>query len=210
VGAKIGAKLVVKTIEQLLEENSHFSSYFWSNFRELLIHQITTIAKTMVFQDNFQEIIHDYFLFTIIGTIITPKETAIFSIGDGVIIVNGEIQDIETFPNNAPPYLAYGCLNLSQLSQIKINCILPTQEVKSILIGTDGVSDLIQKSNYLIPGKSEQVGDISQFWQAEKYFKNPDMIRRKLALINRDITKTKQVGLLPDDTTLVVIKSASL
>jgi hypothetical protein len=86
--------------------------------------------------------------------------------------------------------------------------------VESILIGTDGVSDLIKAANCNLPGKSELVGEIGQFWEDDRYFKNPDAIRRQLALINREVTKpdwpehqlTKEVGLLPDDTTLVVMR----
>jgi len=65
-----------------------------------------------------------------------------------------------------------------------------------------------------IPGRSEIVGPISQFWGEDRYFENPDGVRRRLALINnehqtidwRKQTIERTAGRLPDDTTLIVIR----
>ena len=83
-----------------------------------------------------------------------------------------------------------------------------------MLIGSDGVSDLIQVAEQALPGRSEMVGDLADFWQDDRYFRNPDQVRRRLALINREVTMldkqaqhwVRQSGLLPDDTTLIVIR----
>ena len=91
---------------------------------------------------------------------------------------------------------------------------MPTKEISSLLIGSDGLENLILAAENNIPGKNEKVGPINQFWEDDRYFKNPDMIRRRLTLVNRTITKTdwdnrkilKEHGLLPDDTTLIVIR----
>ena len=121
---------------------------------------------------------------------------------------------IGPFPNNAPPYLAYSLCGYPEWGHLQMHYQLPTQEVESILIGTDGVSDLIESQGSYLPGKPEKVGAITQFWQEDRYFKNLDMIRRRLSLINREVTKpdwqsqrlVKEVGLLPDDTTLIAIR----
>jgi len=75
---------------------------------------------------------------------------------------------------------------------------------------------LIQIADRPLPGKTELVGEVSQCWQNDRHFKNPDMVRRRLSLINKDITHldpqtqhlVKHPGLLPDDTTLVAIRRA--
>lgn len=213
VGAKIGAKLVVETIATHLK-NGLDQPNFWDDIRLNLLSQFETFVNILSQENERKEFIYNYFLFTIVGVIITPNKTVIFAIGDGVIFINGRQILIETFANNAPPYLAYGLCNYPELSQFKIYHELDTNKVESILIGTDGVKDLILAENRNFPGKSENIGPISQFWQNDNYFRNPDLIRRKLSLINREIIKPdwlnqtlqKDVGLLLDDTTFMVIK----
>ncbi|MDO8622315.1 MAG: protein phosphatase 2C domain-containing protein, partial [bacterium] len=56
---------------------------------------------------------------------------------------------------------------------------------------------------------------IDQFWTDDRYFRNPDMVRRRLTLVNREAVRAENgmlartPGLLPDDTTLVVIRRTS-
>ena len=213
VGAKIGAKLVVKAISNELQ-NGLDNTNFWDNIRLNLLSEIKKIVNILT-EEDIVKFIYDYFLFTIVGVIITPSKTIIFTIGDGVIIVNNEQTFIESFSNNAPPYLAYGLCNYPELSEFKIYHELETKDINNILIGTDGVNDLIKAENNNFPGKlDKKIGNISQFWEEDSYFKNREAIRRKLNLINREFTKAdwinqclkKEVGLLPDDTTFIVIK----
>ena len=151
------------------------------------------------------EFVNDYLLFTILGAVITDLETVTFSMGDGAIAINGELTQIPAYPNNAPPYLAYG-LYKPEAINFEIRDRLPTEKLESLFIATDGIEDLV---------KSE---DINQFWQEDRYFKNPDAIRRKLAMLNREEVKpdwnrkelTKRSGVLSDDTTLVTIRRTGL
>ncbi len=216
VGAKIGAVLVAETIRSLLSEP--FPQIDWQQIQQVILTHLKNLAQSM--GENFHQILNEYFLFTIVGILITPTKVTIFSVGDGIIIVNGKVMEIGPFPDNAPPYLTYGilhhppddCPQNSHLFQIHQQ--LPLEEVESILIGTDGAIALLNSAHLLLPGKSEPVGSISQFWQEDRYFRNPDLLRRKLALINRQITQPdwhnhqliQQKGLLADDTTLIVMR----
>ena len=84
----------------------------------------------------------------------------------------------------------------------------------SILIGTDGIIDLMAISEQNFPGKPDRIGAIEQFWEQDRFFKNPDLVRRQLYAIAREVPKMdwknrqvhKEVGFLPDDTTLMVIR----
>jgi hypothetical protein len=220
VGAKIGAKLVVQTIAAQLSkyENQEdgFGESFWLAVQTDLLQKLRTAIALITGEDDQESswfnAINDYFLFTIVGALITAKEAMTFAIGDGAIGVNGEMIEF-SFPDNAPPYLAYG-LYRPDLIAFQIHHRIAVEDLDSILIGTDGVSDLIRAGDRLLPNGKEVVGNIAQFWQSDRYFKNPDMIHRRLALINQDMTKPdwqnqrliKSAGLLPDDTTLVVIR----
>lgn len=211
VGAKLGAKLWLTTLRQHLHKNSGIN---WEIIEQEILKQLESIAKTIAVSQTFVEIIHNYFLFTTVGVAITPAQTTIFSLGDGVIAVNENLTIIPDFPNNAPPYLAYKLLNPKAEFNICLHFEMPTSDIQSILIGTDGVKDFLESAHKLLPGKTEKVGDIAQFWEQERYFNNPDLIRRRLLMTNREIIQPnwstqsvkKELGLLSDDTTIVAIR----
>ncbi len=163
--------------------------------------------------DRFAE---ECLLFTIVGVLITERETTIFARGDGIAVVNGEPYRFGPFPGNAPPYLAHE-LSIPETRSDRQTFTLhrfPTETITSVLIGTDGVINLKQKANVPMPGSTELVGPISQFWTDDRYFRNPDMVRRKLTLLHRTVLRPDwdaqrldvSRGLLPDDTTLVAIR----
>lgn len=226
VGAKIGARLlneiISRNICELYDTNYSLGKdtvyLFWDNVRADMLAELRILADKM--SRDIYLVVKNYLLFTAVGAIITPWGSCIFSLGDGLYALNGKVTNLGPFAGNAPPYLAYGLIHTSlsetnpELLKFQIHEIIPTQEVKSVLIGTDGVADFIGAEQKKMPGKNQLVGPISQFWTEDKYFKNTDMIRRKLFLVNREIVKPdwgnkimlREEGLLPDDTTLVCIR----
>lgn len=158
----------------------------------------------------------DYFLSTILSVLITPYGVCIASIGDGLYYLNGEEFVLGPYPDNEPPYIAYNLIGgFEPLASLDFRThYLPTNELHSLLIGSDGVSDLCLASGLQMPGLTEKVGPISQFWEDDMYFRNPVAVARKLSMINRHavmldreaVRVTESHGLLEDDTTLVVIR----
>lgn len=216
VGAKLGAWLTVAILAQVLIQNQWQSPDAWlSTVQVELLAQFQTVVKAM--GGDWRQTLHDYFLFTIVGAVLTPTEAMVFSLGDGAIWVNDQLTQLGPFPGNAPPYLAYSLTDLESFSlplSFQVQHRLPLEQVQSIAIGSDGTLDLAAAADRCLPGKTETVGGIDQFWQDDRYFTNPDALRRRLALINREVTKpdwqarqlVRQSGLLPDDTTLVVMR----
>lgn len=215
VGAKLGARMIVETLHRTLKDGLSLEhEEFWQTIQQKLLHQLQQLAEQL--GGDRAQTVRDYLLFTIAGVVITPAITSVFTLGDGVIAVNDQVMQLGPFVNNAPPYLAYGLLegNVSESLPLKALQVLPTKQVQSMLLGSDGVSDLMEVAAHSLPGRSDVVGDVAQFWQDERYFRNPDQVRRRLALINRDVTILnpqaqqclRQPGLLPDDTTLIVIR----
>src|SRR3989344_4903992 len=98
VGAKIGARLVVQAIVRqlrrleetqyrpLTEEVQPLPS-FWESVRQEVLTELRALAGRM--GDSLSAVVNDYFLFTTIGAIVTRYGASFFSLGDGVIIVNG-------------------------------------------------------------------------------------------------------------------------
>lgn len=202
VGAKLGANLVINAIADLLSPESNQNLEIDPEFWHLLkLHLLRKLQDMGSIANADMQFVNDYLLFTIVGALITPRETVTFSMGDGAIAINGKFKQISPYPNNAPPYLAYG-LYKPEAINFEIRDRLPTSELESLLIATDGIDDLVK------------VETITQFWQEARYFKNPDAIRRKLATLNREETKPdwnkreliKRSGVLSDDTSLVVIR----
>lgn len=226
VGARLIARLTVTTIAHHLQAAL---TNDWAFIRYQLLTALQTIVATL--GGDVEQTVRNYFLCTIVGVIVTPEDTLLFSLGDGVILLNGRLVPLGMTANNTPPYLAYGLLEWldaeqgsqamakkwAAMSQFQCHDRISTLQVASILIGSDGVMDLIKVADQPLPGKSELVGQISQFWEDDRYFDNPDKIRRRLFLINRETTRldsqtqhlVKYPGLLPDDTTLVVIRRSS-
>jgi hypothetical protein len=90
------------------------------------------------------------------------------------------------------------------------------------LIGTDGAADLEAAAEARLPGREEPLGPLAQFWEQDRYYENADAVRRRLFLANREAprmssdavagqcrpgtTSASDKPLLPDDTTLVVLR----
>lgn len=227
VGAKIGARLIVEAVRKhvniMNQRPFHVMSHredrpypLWDAVREEVLSNILRLATAM--GHRLSGVVNDYFLFTTVGAMITRASSCFFSNGDGVIIVNGDILELGPFPNNEPPYLAYDLVRSSlkldhpELLGFTANTVLPTEKLQSFLIGTDGVSELLRSSDKTIPGKKELVGSISQFWEQNRFFTNPDNVRRRLNGINHETVRydaeqemlVREYGLLSDDTTLIV------
>ncbi len=207
VGAQFGVHLTANRIYQQLKTQPAID---WSRLRAEILEDLKMLV-TMI--GGSPSSIEAYLLFTLVGAVITPYQVTIFSVGDGVYSLNHQLIELGPFEQNAPPYLAYG-IRSAELSLFQVHHQLPLAQFKSLLVGTDGVVDLIKHSHQSLPGQSQLVGSISQFWLDDRYFSNPDQLRRQLSLINRSVVQPdwesrclhKIPGLLTDDTTLIVIR----
>lgn len=226
VGSKILSSLFAHTLAGYLRRNTTLSDenllrhdWLWYNVRQDVLARIRIIAQEM--DENLIETIRMYFLSTLLGVVITPHITCVFSCGDGVYFINGEHHVIGPFAGNKPPYLVYGITgsevtnNDPSLLNIQRHGLYSTDDLQHLLIGTDGVSDLIDIATKHYPGQEKIIGDISQFWTNDLYFWNPEWIRNVLTMINTEKRKPiweekniiKHQGLLPDDTTLITIRT---
>jgi len=210
VGAKIGSAIAAKKLMETVVRGGE--KYDWPRIletvRQSVLSQLVVCASSM--NPDFPAAINEYFLFTIVGFCLTKTESVLFYSGDGVYSVNGKIYYLRPYPENMPPYLAYAAVPGYSLKHpypeflnFQIGKIVRTEELESVLIGTDGVIEL-----------EKCLRGIGEFWEEDDYFKNPDMVRRKLAGLNRETIRpdwqngliVKESGLLADDTTLVVAR----
>lgn len=220
VGAKIGAELLLSALERRLPSipQAELTTDFWESLRQELLAEIRLLARSMAGLRSVTETVAENFLFTVVGALVTPEHCYIFSIGDGLAIVDGETKIFGPFPNNAPPYLAYGITGskvAEHASMVTFSVAVYGALKHGLLIGSDGAVDLGSIAERTIPGSTELVAPISQFWTDGRYFKNKDMVRRRLARLNSLQIESQGgaprfiPGLLQDDTTLVVIRPTS-
>jgi len=218
VGAKLGARMVAK---QVLRWYRNDPGAFrpgqvdrgLMQVRRSVLGQIHLLADSMA--GGFTDVIGEYFLFTVLGAILTQDDAFIFGCGDGFVSLNERVTNYAA-EGNKPEYLAYGLVETEGGAAPILKCHghERIQLVKSILLGTDGVGDLIAAADREIPGKAEKVGPISQFWTDDHYFKNPFALQRRLNLVNRSVsqvdyakkTMNEEHGRLSDDTTVVVVR----
>jgi len=213
VGSALGANLFAQIIADEMAKGGNIHLLSWPRIQQLVVSHLSVMARAM--GGSLSQTVNEYYLFTVVGAIVTPEDYYIFSLGDGVYIVNGKVNELGPFPNNSPPYLMYNLVgsslsdNQPDLLNIRVEVVGNTDELKWLLLGTDGVNDLIHLRDQLIPGREEKVGPVEQFL-SESCMSNSDGIRRRLSVINRETIeggRTVKGGLLKDDTTLVVIQN---
>ncbi len=219
VGAKLGARMVVRQVLRWFGSDpkaftrDRIADRGLPLVRRSVLSQIQLLADQMA--GSFSEVVSDYFLFTVVGAIITPEDCFVFGAGDGVVVVNDALMLLGD-DKNKPPYLAYSLIETETSIEPKFEVFIQDRQsnVRTILLGTDGVLDFIKAVSKTIPGKDEQIGSIDQFWKNDLFFKNSFGIQRRLALVNRTVTKAdyekkvvhEEHGHLSDDTTILVIR----
>jgi len=191
VGAQIGSRLFARAATRLLRANLDAADLLEQVAQDVLA-SLRGLAREMSADAaSFARTVADHFLFTIVGALITARGATTFSLGDGLVAINGERTELGPFPNNEPPYLGYALLpgvpdrGASQPVSFTIHRQIPAREVQSLVLGSDGAVELD-----------------SQLWSDDLFFKNPDIVRRRLTVLGRGA----RGGLLSDDTTLVVIR----
>ena len=228
VGAKLGALLLSHTIYNYVFRAWWGDGWISRNINlKMILEQarVHSIARLKGFAldlgPSLSATAYRNMLFTVVGFVITPATSAFFAVGDGYIVVNGQVIQIGPFPDNKPPYFAYGGLVESELAthtpeatRFKIYCEIPTWRLGSFLIGTDGIQDLVSSENLLVPGTQNPVGLFSQFWTDSRYFETRTALQRKLNLVGRNISRVIDGNLvhihslLPDDTSMIIGRRA--
>lgn len=219
VGAGIGARMIAHRLATVFAaepcrlESAERVEETLEEVRKRTLSDLKKLVKAM--GADSREVICECFLFTVVGCVIGNEHATFFSIGDGVIVVNGEIKVIGPFADNAPPYLAYGLVSEDK-EQEDVKFVLhrhmATTELENFMLGSDGVGDLIEQAEGYVPGTQAKIGGIEQFWEGEHYYVNPFALPNRLRLINTDQVKisweerrkTVEMGKLGDDTTVVV------
>lgn len=150
-------------------------------------------------QENYQFIL-DHFLFTVVGVMLTVEQTTVFTLGDGFISLNQQVQTIDQ--DNQPIYLAYALLPSKIQDQVKfvIQKQISTSQLESLILATDGAQDFQVEKTITIFGQESSMGKLSQFETENRYLKSQNMMQKRLNVLGLNH------NLLSDDTTMVLIR----
>lgn len=201
--SEVGSQLGVRIFGELLRSTSRRAIVqkketidSWQKMTMQLLGQLSVVASQM--GESFSNIVGEHFLFSLVGFIILPKNTYIFHCGDGVYAVDNRVSKLGPFKGNAPPYLSYSLLG-DVRTELAVTT-LPTDSLSIIAVGTDGVEYIQDFENKL------------HLWgTTDVVFSNPDVLRRKLAMLNLEKIQEGLLvaGPLKDDTTLVIARKTS-
>jgi hypothetical protein len=222
VGAKVAAQmlpnLVLTTAEQYqFDDDAIASAEFWRGIKENLLLRLRTVLDTMAPDARWHDaVIAQHFLFTIVGLIATRSKSVVFSIGDGVFAINERFHQLGPFPNNAPPYLGYELLENPGIEQSFLIHENVAPKFDSVVIGTDGLLELLDRAEANIPGREEKVGALSAIPNNDALFAGAESLTPWLRRLNSevitlsesngDLHLSRAYGLLSDDTTLIVVR----
>jgi hypothetical protein len=219
VGAYLGATLLVRALQRqtmrymtVINKDSLKKTIplILEAARQDVLAHLRILAQALT-ATSFSTAVNESFLFTLVGTLITPYGAAFFGIGDGVRVVNGEWES-NSYPANEPPYIAYA-LYASRWKDDELHFVVHrvvrTEDLNSFMIGTDGCTELAGLAERTIPGSSELIGPVESLWTRPDFYTKTGL-RRWLARINSRVSFVRNGELavdiprLHDDTTLIV------
>lgn len=214
VGAALGSRLLAHRICELADSGVPVEAALEQARLGTLAH-LGVMAQSM---GDLEDAVRRYFLFTVVGALITEQEACFFSIGDGLVAVNDRLQVIGPYPDNAPAYLAYALIpnhHRDDARRFAVHARVPTPELDRFLLGTDGAAPLLEES-LTVPGKEDVAGGLDHWWHEDLYYRNPAALPNRLRLLATDCQridwdarrKLTDWGRVEDDATLVVGRRA--
>jgi hypothetical protein len=206
VGARLGAGWLSHWVPVYAERyGSVQSAAFLEAVTEGFLTYLHGVARRFHPQrDALPTTVQDYLLFTFLVAAITPAETCIFGLGDGVYGLNGEVQTLEPGEGNAPAYLAYRLVADALDGPVgslepRVLAACPTAAVEQVLIATDGAIEMDERAESRMPN-GDLVGSVLELTLDPRYGRNPSLLQKRLTAMG-DVNRW-----LHDDTTLVLIQ----
>lgn len=165
VGARLGAQLVIAALARRLAVAGADAAdpALWSAVRDEVVAQIGALVAAMA--GERAQVVHEYFLFTVIAAAVGGEHAAVWAIGDGAYAIDGRATVLGPFAENQPPYLAYDLLEMAQPAQVAATSSVTAG---AIVVATDGVAEIGIEAIAIEPSLA-----------------HPDALRRQLTVLAR-------------------------
>jgi len=212
VGAALGARLWTRAVAARAGGDLGDPA-LWAAARADVVARLGDLADALG-GDRVATVV-EHFLFTTVVAAMTPRQAAVFALGDGLYAIDGDVRILGPFADDRPPYVGYDLLGAPPPATVLD--VRAAASVDSILLASDGVCDLLARADQPAGLGGAPVGPLSQFWTDDQFVRNPDAVRRRLAVINQEVVRVDAArGVverggqpLADDTTIVVIRRVS-
>lgn len=180
VGAKLGVNFIYSEVKRLIKIGipqkfiPEVLFMHTTNFLERLINSFSLSDEEKI------TFILNHLLFTIVGYIVGPSESQIFSYGDGLVILNQEIE----FRNqdDHPDYIAYHLLRniVPSMPQKFDTFTIASKDLQRLAVGSDGwtnETDLITQGSIWDHQHPSGLQRIMNVWsEKEKRFQDDTTI----------------------------------
>jgi hypothetical protein len=203
VGARLGAAFLAAHVPAIAQREASPEAVAREASAALLAY-LGTIARGLAVHDDAATVVHDHLLFTFLCAVVGPSRAFVFGAGDGVFSIDGHVTVLDSGPENAPAYIAYGLLAgiAPRTSPTCVHATVDTSALRSLVIATDGVVDLLARAaDPLASGEAQ--GDLRPFEERDAFVRNPSLVQKRLVVIGELNAR------LRDDTTLAVLRRAS-
>jgi hypothetical protein len=163
VGARLGGGLVLGAlIARLTRGEAPLDGVAWADVRAEVAARLAALVVHL--PGAREDAIRAHFLFTVVAAVVTPRQTAVWALGDGAYRLDDRVVALGPFADNAPPYLGYDLLDRAAPAHLEL---APAAAV--VMVATDGVLDL---------GAADGLGELD----AAALVRHPDALRRHLAV----------------------------
>ena len=187
-----------------------FTDDIWNSFAQEMADRIRTNAGWSHLP--LEEEIANAWTATIGGAFVGPELTHLVAFGDLTFVHNGEVITFEAanVAKNQPAAVSYlvvpSTLPASELC-FKVVTV-PTPDVKSLVVATDGLKYLQKAVGRKYPGTDEVIPDLPYLWECDELF-TPHGMDNWLNYLARDWQKPGNVlsgGKLTDDLAVAVAR----
>ena len=187
IGARLGAGWLAALVEQRfagVRDADHALAIAGAVTGELVV-RLGLLARSL---DAAGEVvaarIDESLLFGFLAAVVTPRTTIVFGVGDGIVVVDGEVTSIDPGFDNAPPYVAYGLLDAARAAPV-VHFVGPTADVEVVAVATDGLAPV--------------AATLASLASDPRYVANPSLLRKRLVVLSDG-------GTFSDDATVAVVR----
>ena len=135
--SEVGAQLGARFLGQWLSSQTELTPD--------LPHRATDALSSYLYQSvlalgpEVEPLLERYFLFTFLAAVRIGERGMIFGLGDGAFLVDDELVQIDSGPDNAPPYCAYRLTNSGSRPEAQLHFL---GSAKRLAVMTDGFHHL--------------------------------------------------------------------
>jgi hypothetical protein len=183
VGAVIGARLWVRAVVEAVAADAADPA-LWAAARA----RVAAVVGDLVGALGDGALV-EHGLFTSLVAVVTARTTAIYALGDGVVGLDDDLRTLGPFADDQPPYLGYDLIAPPAAPTLFLTA--PTAAITSLCLASDGADEL--------------AADELAALRSAGAVRNPDGVRRRLAVLHRG-PGARDAPRFADDTTVVAVR----